>query len=437
MSDIDDRIRRSLDRRAASLRERPDLDGLNDRIARRDRRRMRVTSIALVLALVAGPMVGFVAGRNGSGGEVQSDVATGSNDGVMVEQSSGSLPTIPLGSAGGGAVLATSGSADGTVEYVGGAGASVPLAKAFVREVDGTSVRVYRAAVEAPAFDGPSWQQPPAYCVADGYVQADVSTDDAVGIASGSLYAELRDGRVTGSLAAVGVAEGAPMWVVVAQAPDGAANVHATFPGGQADEMEPIDGVAVLVGPASIEPGDEAEYTTTVQLEAFDTDGGSLGTGTASNGFLRYLSGENSVIASGPPDTDCSPTPQLPPPGETQPADPAAARAEIEQLFGILFSDRTDEERMADIDDPTGMLEAYDELRNGSYGEQVRGSRTVFEDLVFLSATRAAVRYHTEIPGYGPNGVGTQFGEVVLVDGRWKFTRESICQAVRLAGVSC
>ena len=66
MSELDDRIRQSLDRRAASLSERPDLDGLNDRIARRDRRRMRVTSIALVMALVAGPLVGFLAGRSGT-----------------------------------------------------------------------------------------------------------------------------------------------------------------------------------------------------------------------------------------------------------------------------------------------------------------------------------------------------------------------------------
>jgi len=430
VSELDDRIKQSLDRRAASLSERPDLDGLNDRIARRDRRRMRVTSIALVMALVAGPVVGFLAGRSGTGAGPKSDVATGSNDGV-VDQSSGSLPTIPFASAGGG-----TDAADPNVD-VGLVGASVPLAKAFVREVDGATVRVYRAAVEAPQSDGPSWQQPPAYCVTNGLVQADVSTEDAVGIVTGSLSAELRDGLVFGTYSPIGVAEGAPLWVVVAQAPDGAADVQATFPGGHADEMQPVDGVAVLIGPATLDPSD-AQYSANIQLEAFDADGGSLGTSTAAfdSTGLAYLVGEYSHTAGFPGGSlaDCFPSQQLPPPGDEQPADPAAARAEIEGLFGIPFSERTDEERVADIDDPTGMLETYERLRNSSFASDVAGSRTVLENVVFVSATRAATQYHIELPG---RTLGPEYGEVVFVDGRWKVTRASVCQAVSLAGVSC
>ena len=113
------------------------------------------------------------------------------------------------------------------------------------------------------------------------------------------------------------------------------------------------------------------------------------------------------------------------PPGTEQPGDPAAARAEIERLFGVRFADRTDEERLAQLDDRTGMREVYEQLRNGPYAQQVLGSRPVFRDLVFLSATRAAVQYETEIPGYPPQAFGQQFGEVVFVDGRWKLTRET------------
>jgi hypothetical protein len=355
---------------------------------------------------------------------------------VTVDQDGGSLPTIPFGSVSGG-TDASDPNVD--VGLAGVSGASVPLAKAFTREVGGATVRVFRAAVEEPQSDGPSWQQPQAYCVINGYVQADVSTDDAVGIASGSLSAALRDGRVAGSYSAIGVAEGAPLWVVVAQAPDGAASVRATFPDGHADEMAPVDGVAVLVGEASIDPADSAaEFTANIQIEALDADGGSLGTSTASfsAGFLTYLSGElpDAVVAPGQSLADCYPTQQLPPPGVEQPADPAAARAEIEGLFGIPFSERTDEERVADIDDPTGMLEMYERLRNSSFASDVAGSRTVLDDLVFLSATRAATRYHIELPG---RTINNEFGEVVFVDGRWKVTRASVCQAVSLAGVSC
>jgi hypothetical protein len=423
VSEIDDRIRQSLARQAGWVPDRTDYDGLTDRISRRHRRRMQYVSVALVLALVAGPAFGFLAGRRG--GEAESDVAIGSG-GVTVEDASGSLPTVTLGSGASEAATLATGQTAGVGTYtlpIGGVDG--PLAKAFVRNLDGTTIRVYRAAVDPSAQAGPDWQDVPGWCFPNGYVQADVSTADIVGIVSGPLYAELRNGSVGGTLGAIGVAEGAPHWVVVAQAPPDAATVRATFPDGQTDEMEPVDGVAVLIGRASIEPGDMAEYQTTVPLEAFDASGGSLGSGTAS--FGGYIE----------PGAECYPAPELPPPGDEQPADPAAARAEIETLFGVTYSDRTREERLGNLDDPTGMDQVFDELENGSYRTQVLGSRTMLDDLVFLSATRAAVLYHTEIPNYPNGGLNGQLGEVVFVDGRWKLTRAGVCRDIGLAGVSC
>jgi hypothetical protein len=441
VSELDDRIRQALARQASSLREQPDLDGLNYRIARRDRRRTRGISAALVLALLAGPPLGFLAGR--AGGPTRPDVALGSDgNGVTVEEPPASLPTVVMGDSGSGAVLAAGGSEEQSVEGPWYPGPQGPLAKAFIRDVDGTTIRVYRAAVDPPTYAGPPWWEPPATCFPNGYVQADVSTGDAVGIVSGGLYAELPNLSVAGTLGAIGVAEGAPLWVVVAQAPAGASTVRATFPDGHADEMEPVDGVAVLVGPASIEPGEPAEYESTVPLEAFDADGRSLGTGTAQVGgyfvsAIRQGAWSSAGVSVAEPSPECFAPKNLPPPGAEQPADPSAARAEIERLFGVRFADRTDEERLANLDDPTGMLEVYEQLRTGPYAEQVLGSRVVLRDLVFLSATRAAVQYVTEIPGYPPDGVGQQFGEVVLVDGRWKITRESVCRDVQLAGITC
>jgi hypothetical protein len=441
VSELHDRIRQSLARQATSLREQPDLDALTDRIAHRDRRRMRGISAALVLALLAGPMLGFLAGR--AGRQTRTDVASGSDgERVTVEETPGSLPTVILGDSDSGAALAAPGGEPQIVEGVPYPSPKGPLAKSFVRDVDGTTIRVYRAAIDPPTHAGPPWWEPPASCFPNGYVQADVSTGDAVGIVSGGLYAELPNMSVVGTLGAIGVGEGAPLWVVVAQAPAGAAILRATFPDGQADEMEPIDGVAVLVGPASIEPGDPAEYETTVPLEAFNADGRSLGTGTARSGAyfpaeLNETPESSAPHSGGEQSAECFGPQQLPPPGDEQPADPAAARAEIERLFGVRFADRTDEERLANLDDPTGMREVYEQMRNGPYAQQVLGSRPVFRDLVFLSATRAAVQYETEVPGYPPQAFGQQFGEVVFVDGRWKITRESVCRDVQLAGVSC
>jgi hypothetical protein len=443
VNELDHRIRQALARQASSLRQRPNLDGLTDRIARRDRRRIRGLAVALALALFAGPTLGYIAGR-GDGGE-GSDVATGpGGERVTVEEVTGSLPTVVLGgSADGGAPAAS----ESGVEILASERQSIlvtngPLAKSFVRDVDGTTIRVYRAAVDPPTYEGPSWWEPPVSCFPNGYVQADVSTADAVGIVSGSLYAELPDMSVPGSLGAIGVAEGAPLWVVIAQAPAGAALVRATFPDGQADEMEPIDGVAVLVGPASIDPGDPAEYETTVPVEAFDAGGTPLATDTARSGaFVPFeVGGEphgSAPLTEGGQGTECYGPQELPPPGDEQPADPAAARAEIEDLFGVRFADRTDEERLAHLDDPTGMRDVYEQMRSGPYAEQVLASRPVFRDLVFLSATRAVVQYVTEIPGYPAEAFGQQFGEVVFVDGRWKLTREGVCRDIQRAGVTC
>lgn len=441
MTELDHRIRQSLARQASSLREQSDLEALSDRIAHRDRRRMRGISAALVLALLAGPTLGFLAGRGG--GQTPTDVASGSDgERVTVEDTPSSLPTVVLGDSGSGAALAASESEAQIVESVPYPSPQGSLAKSFVRDVDDITIRVYRAAVDPPTYAGPPWWEPPASCFPNGYVQADVSTGDAVGIVSGGLYAELPNMSVVGTLGAIGVAEGAPLWVVVAQAPAGAAILRATFPDGPADEMEPIDGVAVLVGPASIDPGDPAEYETTVPLEALDADGRSLGTGTARSGAyfpaeLHDAPYSSAPLSSDEQGADCFAPSELPPPGAGQPADPAAARAEIERLFGVRFADRTDEERLANLDDPTGMREVYEQLRNGPYAQQVLGSRPVFRDLVFLSATRAVVQYESEIPGYPPQAFGQQFGEVVFVDGTWKLTRESVCREVQLAGVSC
>ena len=182
MSEIENRIRQSLARQATSLPERTDLGGLTDRIARRNRRRMRGISVALVLALVAGPTLGYLAGQRG--GEVQTDVATGAGGGVTVEQPPGPLPTVVLGGSDSNGT-ATAGGFSSEMLVAGGfslPGVGGPLAKSFVREVDGTTIRLYRAAVDAPENAGPSWSDPPATCFPNGYAQADVSTEDAVAV---------------------------------------------------------------------------------------------------------------------------------------------------------------------------------------------------------------------------------------------------------------
>ena len=104
MNEYDDRIRRALDAQARRVQTDPDPADLTDRISRRERRRTRTLSAALVLALFAGPTLGFVAGRGDGDGGKRVDTADdgssgGGGDGVTLA-SPGALPT--LRSAGGG-----------------------------------------------------------------------------------------------------------------------------------------------------------------------------------------------------------------------------------------------------------------------------------------------------------------------------------------------
>jgi hypothetical protein len=440
MNDYDDRIRRALDAQARRVSAEPEPVELTDRIARRDRRRTRALTGALVLALFAGPTLGFVAGRSDGGDRQTADDAS---DGVSVDEG-GDRPTLPaqtfgarapsLSAAGGAPLPETTvlefTEAPGAWSAWGGWYGDQQLARAFVRDAGGTRVRVYRADVGSYSIPGPPWWEPPGWCFPNGYVQADVSNDDAVGIVAGSTYATFREGHVGGTLGIFGIGEGAATWVAIAQGTGDAARVRATFPGGGSDEMDLVDGIAVLVAPASVSPGYEELYSETVALEAFDAGGRSLGVQHANFGGLDVT--EAAMQA-------CAPPTELPPPGAEQPADVAAAEQAVRDAFliahGRAVGGVTREQQMAAIDDPAGFPEIWDEMAAGPFAEQVAAAQMHVDDVVFLSATRAAVKYGWTVPDY--SSFDNRFGELVLVDGAWKVTRATMCNDFSLAGAMC
>jgi hypothetical protein len=445
VSQYDDRIREALDARARRVQVEPEPADLTDRISRRERRRTRALSAALVLALFAGPTLGFIAARGETGGDRDMAADDEGRDGVTLG-AGGALPTLRPNSGG----FLGAPSADETDVFAAtsapvtaierseaglwfGGITDQPLTRVFTRDHNGTKIRVFRAAVAPPTGIGPPWWTPPGYCFPNGVVQADVSNDDMVGIAFGSTFAELRDNLVGGALSIVGTSEGAPKWIVIAQAPAGAKKVRASFPGGATDEVEPIDGVAVLIGDAQVAPDDYEEmYQSQAQLEAFDGAGASLGAGTANFGGMGAYASEDAGGSA------CMAPQTLPPPGEEQPADVAAARQAVEAAFLLAHGahDESQEQMMSAIDDPTNFPEYWNELTNGTFKEQVAAAVIGIDEVVFMSATRAAVRYHWDVPGYGTS-FHNRFGEMVFVDGAWKVTRASMCQDFALAGTIC
>ena len=76
-------------------------------------------------------------------------------------------------------------------------------------------------------------------------------TDAAVGQVRDLRYDEVRAGTIVASGGVVGVAEGEPRWVVVAQVAPGVSDVRATFPDGHRDHLAPVDGIVVLTAPVA------------------------------------------------------------------------------------------------------------------------------------------------------------------------------------------
>ena len=92
-------------------------------------------------------------------------------------------------------------------------------------------------------------------------------------------------------------------------------------------------------------------------------------------------------------------------------------------------------QRAAAIERGSSLVTVFEELRTGPYGEQVRSARTVIDGIVFLSPTKAAVKYHANLADGSISG--PYFGDAVLSGDNWQVSHESYCQVASLAGVHC
>jgi hypothetical protein len=125
----------------------------------------------------------------------------------------------------------------------------------------------------------------------------------------------------------------------------------------------------------------------------------------------------------------------LPPPGELQPEDPVAARAQVEEALRTLFSGSNPREvRLSGLDDPSGVEEAMDAVRR-NYPEASDTSTPELADLVFTDATSASFLFQLRYVGAPllPARVGT----ARLVEGRWLITRATLCEVLSAAGAAC
>jgi hypothetical protein len=423
--DFESELHDRLAARADAVPVTDDWDDLLERSARRDRRTIRVLSLSLVVVLCAAG-AGIVVAARGNDHAPAKKAAT-PPPAASVVPTHARVPTIGAAAFGAGGSAGSNGLTIGQV-LTRGVPENQPMAKIFTRTTSaGVVIRAYQANVQSTA-GGPPWWTPPAWCFPSAYVQADVSDSAIAAVASGALYAEQRDGaKISGTIDIVGQSERAVRWVVIAQGPSDVAQIRATFPDGSTDEMAPVDGVAVLIGSGAANP------QLAVGVDAIAADGSVIATASLDGSSYSFAQ----RVGEGLEKACVSPT-ALPAPGHDQPADAAAARQQVTDVFNAAYrKGNTDAQFASYFDDARGFAEIQKQMRAGPYAAEIAAAQTKLDDLVFLDATTAAIQYEWSIPSSPGSGFTNRFTEAHLVNGEWKLSRVGRCNDVALAGFTC
>jgi hypothetical protein len=229
---------------------------------------------------------------------------------------------------------------------------------------------------------------------------------------------------------------------VVLQAPDDVVNVRLTTPAGAVDEMEPVDGAVVLAVKARAQ--DVQDFVMNPQGRA--GGGGFQISAQRADGSVLSVTAAEAMNKPHPLwDVGCQPrfieeppapppTLALPEPGPEQPADPQAARAEIEHNFGLLYGPLDPGvDRAQSMDDNFGFPEvrkAVDQRFPGA----AEGASVTIDEIVFVDANNAMFRYTLDTP---LADFPDQLGRARFLDGVWKITRGTLCQDMAHGGGIC
>jgi hypothetical protein len=237
-------------------------------VMRRHRRAGTRTLVgALGIALVAGPLGGFVLARATDGGGNGDGAAT-----VAAASASGSADAANFASAADavGAALAEHGA-----KLAGG-----KLTHAFDRTVDGITIRAYEREITLPT---PPAGAPaiPATCKPTGALVGEFSTDAAVGTSVSVLIppSQALEGV---RIALFGAAEGKPVATAIAKVGAAVTKVRFTLADGSTDEMAPDNGWVALAHRIN-STGDPKAALEGSKLEAFDAAGNVVATHNTSD----------------------------------------------------------------------------------------------------------------------------------------------------------
>lgn len=323
----------------------------------------------------------------------------------------------------------------GGIASSGGIGWSMfgyePMALLFDRTTDGgLTLRAHLGQTWEQEFgQGGDWRPAP-WCYESGQMRIALGGNGVIDVGSVPWYSEPYQGRAV-SWVTLGSPDGQPTWVFVVQAPPDTENVVVTLDSGETDATAPQSGIAVLavrgVAPSEMVEGTERYWVDNAPVFSVELQGGAAAGVVDSDGVGNWDDPEFRESCTPPP-------PPLPAPGD-QPADPAAAEAEIRDVMTRLYGIAgTDGDGSGLIDDPTGVAEARQQVEEGGFADDAAGASATIDELVFTAPDEAWFRYSIDTPG---NDFDNRYGIAVLVDGAWKITRSTICQDLSLAGGDC
>jgi hypothetical protein len=120
----------------------------------------------------------------------------------------------------------------------------------------------------------------------------------------------------------------------------------------------------------------------------------------------------------------------------SQPADPNAAKQSVIHAYQVVYdgSQPTDS-RLAFIDNPTGVAQAFQAAATGQVAAQAAAIKARIDSVTFTSAEEASVRYAVLVNGVPQfdNRIGTAHFD----NGVWKVARQTVCEDLTEAGAPC
>lgn len=362
------------------------------------RRGASALALAAVLALIAGSVVGFTAGR--ASAPRDAGVATAGDGGTTTS----TPPTT---------------TADGSLEQSGGSGFSVapagPLELLFVRPAPGPIlVRAY--SVTLPDSNAASEG---GACAATGLLQVELSSERAVTFASAQAFDTTKAAPLYVAAAPEwGDAEGAPAQVWIVRVNDGAATVSATFTDGSTDETRPTEGWAAVAAP-------------------WPARLASVATADASGHFLTRIEG-TSTNPMEPPSCGGQPPPTttvLPlPDAGTPPADEAKAKDGVTKAYDVVFAGGNADQTVQFLEDGPALLDTLHQARDKAGNPQAGSLKVEVGEIRFTDDHHAALYFTLTYQG---SSLGQRLGYAVLDGDQWKVARSTMCEVLAINGVIC